>query len=226
MKTFTCGLIIGCTFTYIAFQSHLIWTAEGLLFIPKQPATPLNGTFVDVRDWKPSDWRKHPHVYSAVENANRLDLTRPIAAAPEHEAPTDSERALNDFLHDATRPSSSERSDGNSRQQAARQQAARQQAARQQAAPRREPRDVPGPVRSWNDPRHPMSGPSSGQTVRPVYNRFQDELDRTYRESRMRGAGTTGAVETGAVFERSNAGRTPQTAGRSVVRPQSEPSGR
>jgi len=220
VKTFTCGLIIGCAFTYIAFQSHLVWTAEGLLFIPKQPATPLNGTFVDVRDWQASDWRNHPHVYSAVENANRLDLTRPTAAAPEQPAPQGSNRALDDFLNDDSRPPGSQRSDRNSRQQAA----------RQQAGQRRAPRDVPGPVRSWNDPRHPMNGSASGQTVQPVYNRFQDELDRTYRESRMRlrGAGTTGTgrVETGAAIEPADTGRGPQTAKRPTSGQPSDPAER
>ncbi|MEO1998860.1 MAG: hypothetical protein ABGZ17_26740 [Planctomycetaceae bacterium] len=188
MKSFTCGLIIGCAFTYITFQSHLIWTGDGLMFIPKLPATPLNDSFADIRDWNSTDWRKHPQLHSAIENANRLDLTQPVAAAPQTTGPTNSERAMHDFLNGAFQPATPHRVLPESRQQTSRPNRSRQQI----------PRDVPGPVRSWNDPRHPMSGPSAGQPVQPVYNRFQDELDRAYRKSRTRlpdaGEHATGAT--------------------------------
>ena len=71
-----------------------------------------------------------------------------------------------------------------------------------------------------------MSGPAAGaRTVQPVYNRFQDELDRTYRESRKRRPAAGGPGTDATSSELNDVGRDPQTADRSIGNPDSAASG-
>ena len=181
MKSFACGLIIGCAFTYITFQSHVIWTGDGMMFVPKLPAVPLNDTFADVREWTTADWQKHPQLYAAIRNANRLDVTQPQPTAAVPADAGESNQAMDRFLNGAFQSAPPQVAQPGSRGPTA-----QQPYTRPNSPPPQVTRDVPGPVRSWNDPRYPMRGTNPGQPVRPVYNRFQDELDRSYRESRSR----------------------------------------
>lgn len=54
---------------YSALSYHFLYTKEGLKAVPKQTAT-FAETFLDVRDFSPSDWVEHPNVMAAVVKAD------------------------------------------------------------------------------------------------------------------------------------------------------------
>lgn len=72
VKSLLCGLLIGGMAMYIAFQSHIVQTDDGLVFVPKQPPIPLSDTYADTRGWNESDWNRHPRLLSAMRNADRF----------------------------------------------------------------------------------------------------------------------------------------------------------
>lgn len=56
---FLLGLVIGGTSVYVAYQYHLVRTADRLLVVPKvQPS--LIDMYADIRKWGIEDWKKHP----------------------------------------------------------------------------------------------------------------------------------------------------------------------
>lgn len=96
MKAFLTGILVGSLAMYIAFQSHIVRYSGGLTLVPKHPGVALTDTFADVRDWSPSDWEKHPRLFTAVKSADRVDLTRsrtaddPPRSTPSPESPSES----------------------------------------------------------------------------------------------------------------------------------------
>lgn len=68
---------MGTMAIYIVFQSHVLCTDEGYVFVPRQPAIVLTDSYVDVRGWRESDWKSHPKLVAALHQANREDLLQP-----------------------------------------------------------------------------------------------------------------------------------------------------
>lgn len=87
MKSFFAGLLIGGLLTYIAFQSHIVQTPSGVVFVPKQPAIPLSDTYVDIRTWGQTEWSEHPRIYEAMKAADRLPSANPQEQASPAETP-------------------------------------------------------------------------------------------------------------------------------------------
>ena len=67
------GVLLGAAAMFIAFKSHVIRTKEGWVYVPK-PSASLVDSFVDVREWKTTDWDKHPQLKKTLEQAGRTDL--------------------------------------------------------------------------------------------------------------------------------------------------------
>lgn len=74
MKAFLSGFLMGAMVLYIAFQSHVVCTDDGYIFVPKQPAIPLSDTYVDIRGWKTEDWNAHPRLMQALREADKQDV--------------------------------------------------------------------------------------------------------------------------------------------------------
>lgn len=90
MRSFVSGLLFGGLLTYIAFQSHVVRTVDGVAFVPKQPAIPLSDTYADVRSWTAADWQQHPRLYEAMKQADRLPAARPAETEATAEQPAPS----------------------------------------------------------------------------------------------------------------------------------------
>jgi hypothetical protein len=81
---FVMGMIVGAGLMAFTFKYHVMYSKDGLVLIPKSQAS-LSDLYVDVRNWKPSDWQAHPEFVHSLVAHGRSDLI----AAP-----------ANDLLHD------------------------------------------------------------------------------------------------------------------------------
>jgi len=84
---FFVGMFLGAGLMTFAFKYHVMYSKDGMVLIPKQQAG-LSDLYVDVRNWKPSDWQAHPAFVQSLVAHGRSDLI----AAP-----------ANDLLHDLMR---------------------------------------------------------------------------------------------------------------------------
>jgi hypothetical protein len=84
---FVMGMFVGAGLMTFAFKYHVMYSKDGLVLIPKSQAG-LSDLYVDVRNWKPSDWQGHPDFVRSLVSHGRSDLI----AAP-----------ANDLLHDLKR---------------------------------------------------------------------------------------------------------------------------
>jgi hypothetical protein len=73
---FCFGMIVGGGIVCFAFSYHVVRTNNGVVLIPKKPAG-LGHQYVDVRNWKPSDWQAHPELAEAIMAHGRGDLIGP-----------------------------------------------------------------------------------------------------------------------------------------------------
>jgi len=84
---FVVGMVVGAGLMTFAFKYHVMYSKDGLVLIPKQQAG-LSDLYVDVRNWKSSDWQAHPEFVRSLAAHGRTDLI----TAP-----------ANDLLHDLQR---------------------------------------------------------------------------------------------------------------------------
>lgn len=55
------GMMVGGGLVYVAFEYHVVRTEESFLLVSKQRAN-LSDAYVDIRDWKASDWKEHTQL--------------------------------------------------------------------------------------------------------------------------------------------------------------------
>jgi hypothetical protein len=73
---FCFGVIVGGGLVGFAFEYHVLRTQNGVVLIRKSPAG-LGDQFLDVRNWKYSDWQAHPELVQSVVAHGRGDLIGP-----------------------------------------------------------------------------------------------------------------------------------------------------
>ncbi len=73
LSSFFAGVLTGGVILYFAMNYHIIHARDGWHLVPKAAAQ-LTNTFVDIRDYKISDWAQHADIAAALVNANRRDL--------------------------------------------------------------------------------------------------------------------------------------------------------
>ena len=69
------GALLGAAAMFMAFKFHVIRTSDDWVFVPK-PSAALVDAYVDVREWTPTEWGKHPQLVKALILNNRSDLVR------------------------------------------------------------------------------------------------------------------------------------------------------
>lgn len=79
LSTFLVGMVAGGVFIYFALHYHLVSAPSGLHLVPKVE-TSLAGTYVDIRNFGPGDWARHPEIAMALVRANRADLLEGAAS--------------------------------------------------------------------------------------------------------------------------------------------------
>jgi hypothetical protein len=72
------GVALGAALVYGALNYHVLRTAEGLEFVPKLSAT-FSETYLDVRQYKVSDWADHELVARAVVKSGKDHLLKDAA---------------------------------------------------------------------------------------------------------------------------------------------------
>lgn len=83
LLTFFLGMIVGAGLVCFAFNYHILYAKEGVLLVPK-PQANLSDIYVDVRNWKSSDWQAHPELARAVIAHGRSDLVGNSTGDPLH----------------------------------------------------------------------------------------------------------------------------------------------
>ena len=67
------GLGLGGGAMWGAFNYHVLRTADGYVYIPKQSAQ-LNEVYLDVRGYGLAEWKQHPQVVQAIVHSGRTEL--------------------------------------------------------------------------------------------------------------------------------------------------------
>ena len=71
--SFLFGLLLGSSLVFTSLKYHLVRADDGLHFIPKQ--SPIFAkSFVDIRNFGPSDWRNQTDLAMAIQRAGKGDL--------------------------------------------------------------------------------------------------------------------------------------------------------
>jgi hypothetical protein len=70
---FVMGMIVGAGLMTFAFKYHVMYAKDGLVLVPKKQAS-LSDLYVDVRNWRPSDWQAHPELVQSVMAHGRTDV--------------------------------------------------------------------------------------------------------------------------------------------------------
>jgi hypothetical protein len=70
---FLMGMIMGAGLMTFAFKVHVMYAKDGLVLIPKKQAS-LSDLYVDVRNWRSSDWQAHPDLVQSLMTHGRSDL--------------------------------------------------------------------------------------------------------------------------------------------------------
>lgn len=67
------GLVLGGGAMWGSLNYHVLRTADGYAYIPKQTAN-LAEVYLDVRAFGVADWRRHPAVVQAILRSGRTEL--------------------------------------------------------------------------------------------------------------------------------------------------------
>lgn len=81
LAIFFFGMVVGAGLVCFAFKYHVLYATEGVVLIPK-PQANLSDIYVDVRNWKPSDWQARPELVRSVLAHGRSDLIGNSASEP------------------------------------------------------------------------------------------------------------------------------------------------
>jgi hypothetical protein len=67
------GVVVGGACVGGGLQYHIVRTRDGFTCVPKQK-TSLADTYVDVREWGPTDWMRHPDLASSLSQNGHKDM--------------------------------------------------------------------------------------------------------------------------------------------------------
>ncbi len=73
MSRFLAGMVCGAVLLFAAMHYHVVRGKEGVFLIPKI-SNNLSGVYVDIRDFRLSDWQEHKSLAAAMVKHNRSDL--------------------------------------------------------------------------------------------------------------------------------------------------------
>ncbi|MEX0701891.1 MAG: hypothetical protein WD069_07325 [Planctomycetales bacterium] len=69
---------LGGGLVYFSLQYHLVRADEGFLVVPKRNAA-FSEIYVDVREWSPLEWERHPALVEGLVRHGRGDIVRTSA---------------------------------------------------------------------------------------------------------------------------------------------------
>ena len=72
------GVVLGAALVYGALNYHVLRTPEGLEFVPKLSAT-FSDSYLDVRQYKVSDWADHEQTARAVVKSGKDHILKDAA---------------------------------------------------------------------------------------------------------------------------------------------------
>lgn len=78
MGKFIFGFICGAAFVLGSLKYHVIRTEAGVEFVPKLVST-FSETYIDARQFSPTEWSKHKGVVAAIVNAKKEHILRETA---------------------------------------------------------------------------------------------------------------------------------------------------
>tara|TARA_R110002073_G_scaffold107448_10_gene242161 strand:+ start:3224 stop:3511 length:288 start_codon:yes stop_codon:yes gene_type:complete len=73
MSRFLAGMVCGAVLLFLAMHYHVVRGKEGVFLVPKI-SNNLSGVYVDIRDFRLSDWQEHKSLAAAMVKNNRSDL--------------------------------------------------------------------------------------------------------------------------------------------------------
>ena len=79
VMTFFLGMVVGGALLYAAEHFHLVRAQDGFHLIPKTESK-LAATYVDIRNFSPTDWAQHTDVAMAITKAKQGQLLQNSAA--------------------------------------------------------------------------------------------------------------------------------------------------
>lgn len=75
---FFLGVIVGAFAHYGALNYHVVRADDGYHLIPKI-SSGMTETYVDIRQFEPSDWNQHKTLESAIKQADKSGLLQATA---------------------------------------------------------------------------------------------------------------------------------------------------
>ncbi|TWU24373.1 hypothetical protein Pla52o_23000 [Novipirellula galeiformis] len=73
MSRFLAGMVCGAVLLFGAMHYHVVRGKEGVFLVPKISKN-LSNVYVDIRDFRLSDWQQHKPLAAAMVKNNRSDL--------------------------------------------------------------------------------------------------------------------------------------------------------
>lgn len=72
-SSFVFGILIGGAAVFVGLKYHVVRADDGLHMIPKQQAE-FREVYVDIREFGPQDWTRHPELAAAIVKAEKGEL--------------------------------------------------------------------------------------------------------------------------------------------------------
>jgi hypothetical protein len=72
-------MVLGGGLVWASFSFHVLRTPDGVACVLKQQPT-QEDIYVDVREWTPAEWLKHPNLVRDVVHDGRTDLLGRMSA--------------------------------------------------------------------------------------------------------------------------------------------------
>lgn len=79
-SSFLMGILLGCALMYTSLKYHVVRAESGFHLVPKVTGD-FAEAYVDIREFKLSDWEKHRSLGAALVKANKGDLLKDAAGA-------------------------------------------------------------------------------------------------------------------------------------------------
>ena len=73
LSRFIYGMICGAALLYAAMHYHVVRGKEGVFLVPKI-SNSLSDVYVDIREYRLSDWQRHKPLAAAIMQSNRSHL--------------------------------------------------------------------------------------------------------------------------------------------------------
>ena len=73
MSKFISGMITGAILLYVAMHYHVVRGSEGVFLVPKI-SNNLSDVYVDIREFRLTDWQDHKPLAAAIMQSNQSHL--------------------------------------------------------------------------------------------------------------------------------------------------------